>query len=859
MSIPSLPKITSIVPRAAAPGETSGENDPGDETTAFKRDDPTGAREGQISSSNEKMNLPLEGSAQRGEKTPAPDDSGQDCDDLRRGSEGRHDGGHKIVRNARGSEEPHSAVPELWNIDGTELDMLAKYKLGGQLWYLQSRAREAVQNGKPPSGIPMNDKAREAQKNPDIWRYGESKPSSESSEAQGSKRRSSRASIRWKKAGTQIKMMNKFTEKDARATFRRHRNTVRLNGRRVSFHRSQIKTSIRAFELEQLKNATSDVPWYKNLRVLITAFSTTHKAWLGLQTLFTLCTLVLFPLHIGFLLHSKYQNSSTSVGAFLYCLDVFAMIDMLTVCATSYVDKQENRVRFNLFLATKHYVMSWSFLLDFISIVPVELMLTAPLMSDYDAYAYYLLTFRCLLMRRMFRAYRASGTWQFMSNLEKSSMAQSTAFPIIKLIFALVYISHFLGCVLSLIRDAEGTYEIHMSLGSYMHPNDHSEYMITLYEVIYLLSGESIDRVYTTNERIVVFCYVLVGAVLNAWLFGQVAIGVDGMMRESLGYQAMMHDVHAHMDSLCLTGDTRIQVVSYFDFMWSRNKSGSDRDTFLKRISPSLRAEIALFQHRELISRVDFFRNAPTRFIIDVVMRLQTKLYLPGDFVIREGDFGTEMFFVQSGACECIVNQRTVKVFHDNEFFGEIALLRNEPVRRTATIKSELYSELIVLDKSDFLDCIAIHPKAAKGVYSVMREKIDGYTGSNKRKLSDAAHKDIQKAINAAGDLAEQISKEIDRDRALRSAALRPSTSEDESVISTSEDGIVRRESIMPTQIPKQVKAKHKTSFSTINQEAASDGLTLDEFVFVNAAKWNVPTGELKIFVKDYMARMVED
>ena len=34
-----------------------------------------------------------------------------------------------IARNAKGSEEPHSDDPELWNIDGTEMDLEAKYKV----------------------------------------------------------------------------------------------------------------------------------------------------------------------------------------------------------------------------------------------------------------------------------------------------------------------------------------------------------------------------------------------------------------------------------------------------------------------------------------------------------------------------------------------------------------------------------------------------------------------------------------------------------------------------------------------------------------------------------------------------------
>ena len=68
-----------------------------------------------------------------------------------------------IKRNVNGFEEPHSLEgAELWNIDGAEVDLSAKYKLGGQMWYLQSRAVEHSKKGEPIPGIPMNDKARDS-------------------------------------------------------------------------------------------------------------------------------------------------------------------------------------------------------------------------------------------------------------------------------------------------------------------------------------------------------------------------------------------------------------------------------------------------------------------------------------------------------------------------------------------------------------------------------------------------------------------------------------------------------------------------------------------------------------------------
>ena len=72
----------------------------------------------------------------------------------------------EIERNANGSEEPSSADPELWNIDNCEVDILVKYKMGGQMWYVQSRMREntAKDPAMPVPGFPMNKKAEDAKR-----------------------------------------------------------------------------------------------------------------------------------------------------------------------------------------------------------------------------------------------------------------------------------------------------------------------------------------------------------------------------------------------------------------------------------------------------------------------------------------------------------------------------------------------------------------------------------------------------------------------------------------------------------------------------------------------------------------------
>ena len=91
---------------------------------------------------------------------------------------------------------------------------------------------------------------------------------------------------------------------------------------------------------------------------------------------------------------------------------------------------------------------------------------------------------------------------------------------------------------------------------------------------------------------------------------------------------------------------------------------------------------------------------------------LQTKIeggleqvYQDGDVIIREGDKGSEMYIIQSGAVK--VTKKTEKgeiilaTLSKGDFFGEMALF--ERARRSATVSAVGEIRVIVLHAGNFL------------------------------------------------------------------------------------------------------------------------------------------------------------
>lgn len=54
------------------------------------------------------------------------------------------------------------------------------------------------------------------------------------------------------------------------------------------------------------------------------------------------------------------------------------------------------------------------------------------------------------------------------------------------------------------------------------------------------------------------------------------------------------------------------------------------------------------------MGKVEFFKNCSTNLLSSIVTQLKPIVSVPGEYIIRAGDIGKEMFFICGGACEVI-------------------------------------------------------------------------------------------------------------------------------------------------------------------------------------------------------------
>ncbi len=103
--------------------------------------------------------------------------------------------------------------------------------------------------------------------------------------------------------------------------------------------------------------------------------------------------------------------------------------------------------------------------------------------------------------------------------------------------------------------------------------------------------------------------------------------------------------------------------------------------------------------------------------------RLRTRFTVPGEVVVAEGDRGTDIYFVASGALEMRGAGEPVAL-SNGDFFGELALFMPYRRRRTSVV-SKGFCRLLTLSRRDFLRLTAKDPS----IETVIRHAAESQLG----------------------------------------------------------------------------------------------------------------------------------
>ncbi|KAJ3105596.1 Potassium voltage-gated channel sub H member 7 [Phlyctochytrium planicorne] len=228
-----------------------------------------------------------------------------------------------------------------------------------------------------------------------------------------------------------------------------------------------------------------------------------------------------------------------------------------------------------------------------------------------------------------------------------------------------------------------------------------------------------------TFEQVATIITVFIGAFLYACLVATISSFSLGLDSSGKKFNEMMDQVNEYMEHTKLSVDSRKRVRQLFRLKY--HGKYFNHDLIMSEMNRSLFRELKIQTLKGLISKVSFLKREigdgrDEEFIARVAFALEPAYYLDGDFIFRQGEVGSDMFFIEKGTVEILVNDVCVGGLRDGAFFGEVALLDKVP--RSAGIRATTNSKLHRLGLAELELILSDYQDVSERMKEVYEERV---------------------------------------------------------------------------------------------------------------------------------------
>ncbi|XP_042267443.1 cyclic nucleotide-gated cation channel beta-1-like [Thunnus maccoyii] len=345
----------------------------------------------------------------------------------------------------------------------------------------------------------------------------------------------------------------------------------------------------------------------------------------------------------------------------------------------------------------EHYMTTERFKMDVISLFPMEIF-------------YYFTGVNSLL--RFPRLLKYMVFFEFNDRIE-AVMKKAYIYRVIRTSTYLLYSLHINACLFYWGSDYEG-------LGStkWVYNGKGNAYIRCYYFAVKtLITIGGLPDPTTVFE----ICFQLINYFVGVFAFSIMI----GQMRDVVGaatagenyYRACMDSTVKYMNSYNIPREVQNRIKTWYDYTW-QSQGMLDEQELLVQLPTKMRLDMAVDVNYAIVSKVALFQGCDRQMVFDMLTRLKSVVYLPGDFVCKKGEIGREMYIIKQGEVQVVGGPDLQTVFvtiRAGSVFGEISLLAGGGGnRRTANVKAHGFANLFILDKKDLAEILVHYPESQK-------------------------------------------------------------------------------------------------------------------------------------------------
>ena len=127
----------------------------------------------------------------------------------------------------------------------------------------------------------------------------------------------------------------------------------------------------------------------------------------------------------------------------------------------------------------------------------------------------------------------------------------------------------------------------------------------------------------------------------------------------------------------------------------------------------------------EHLNRIPIFAPLSDEEIERLANASTSRVYAPGEAIVRAGQVGNSMFVIISGSVKVQITendyQKTVNTLAEDDFFGEMSLLTGEP--RSASVIAIVETEVLRIDKNGLKPILEANPELVGVISELIEER----------------------------------------------------------------------------------------------------------------------------------------
>ncbi|XP_069757211.1 cyclic nucleotide-gated channel beta-1-like isoform X2 [Narcine bancroftii] len=345
----------------------------------------------------------------------------------------------------------------------------------------------------------------------------------------------------------------------------------------------------------------------------------------------------------------------------------------------------------------ENYLKTQKFKMDLLSLLPLDVL-------------YFKVGFKVLL--RVPRLLKYTTFLEFNDRLE-AIMSKAYIYRVIRTTIYLLYSLHINSCLYYWASDYEG-----IASTKWVYDGEGNSYMRCYYWAVKtLITIGGLPDPQTVFEIFFQLVNYFMGVLIFSIMIGQMRDVVGAATAGQTYYRNCMDNTVRYMNLYKIPRSVQNRVRKWYEFTWE-SQGMLDETELLVELPDKMRLDIAIDVNYSIVSKVALFQGCDRQMVYDMLKRLKSVVYLPGDYVCRKGEIGREMYIIKAGEVQVVGGPDDKTVFvtlRAGSVFGEISLLSvGGGNRRTANVVAHGFANLFILNKKDLNDILIHYPDSQK-------------------------------------------------------------------------------------------------------------------------------------------------